>query len=255
MKKIIIMCLALLAAVTALYAADRVTDNAGLLNAADKQSLEQLVSSIAANYKFELVIVTEMDIGDAWPMDYADDFFDYNGFGLGRDRDGCLLLVVTGSRDYWFSTSGRGIGILTPAAYNKLEDDVLEYLRYNDYAGAFRTFIQDWEEFLVLDAKGRHYNFFHEYNAILVIAGWITSLAIGFIVVLAWKSRMNTIIAKGQAAAYVVHGSLAFKEQKDRFLYSAVTKTRRESQSSSSGGRGIHTSSSGRSHGGGGGKY
>jgi uncharacterized protein len=199
------------------------------------------------------VIVTENDIGNARPRDYADDFFDYNGYGLGKDRDGCLFLVVMGSRDYWFSTSGRGIGLFNDTAAGKLEKDVLNYLRNDDYFNAFAAFAANWETFLVLDGKGRRYNVFYEYNAVMVAIAWLVSLGIGFLIVGLWKRSMNTALPQTQAAAYTVPGSLSFAVQQDQFLYSSISKTARASNTGSQGG--VHTGSSGRSHGGRGGKF
>jgi len=68
------------------------------------------------------------------------------------------------------------------------------------------------------------------------------------------KSKMNTALPKTEADRFIVPGSLVFTRQTDTFLYSTETRTRR-ADTSSSGRGGIHTSSSGRSHGGGGGKY
>ena len=233
---------------------DRIADNAGLLSPQEKANLTELIASIAATYDFDLVIVTETDIGDTRPMDYADDFFDYNGYGLGGDRDGCLFLQVTGSRDYWFSTSGRGIGVLTSTALNKLEASTVKFLKEGNPYEAYRAFLLDWELFLSLDAKGRHYNFFYRWNVVLVSISWFLALITGLIVVQIWKRSMNTALPQTQAAGYVVPGSFVFREKKDNFLYSTVTREKREDQTPSSGG-GVHTGSSGRSHGGGGGKY
>ena len=236
------------------HARDRVVDNAGLLNSGEKASLSARLDSLSEAYDFDLVIVTEESIGGARPMDYADDFFDYNGYGLGGDRDGCLFLIVTGTRDYWISTSGRGIDILNPHAFGKLESDALQFLRGNNYYAAFDSFVKNWERFLIIGAKGKSYNFFDRSHGILVIIGWVIALVIGFIVVLIWKKGMNTALPKTQADSYMIPGSLNFSAKTDRFLYSVVTKTKRKDESSSSSG-GSHTSSSGRSHGGGGGKY
>ncbi|MDR0474729.1 MAG: TPM domain-containing protein [Treponema sp.] len=252
-KKRFILWLVLLFFTKALFAGERVVDNAGLLNNAQAENLKTLLDSIAASYNFDLVIVTEEDIGNTESMEYADDFFDYNGYGLGEDRDGCLFLVVTGSRDYWFSTSGRGIKILNSSAFNKLENDVLKSLKNNDYYSAFNTFAVDWEQFLALNAKGRNYNFFQRQNLVLTGIGWLVALIIGFIIVQSWKSKMNTAVPDGLADVYIVPGSLVFRDKRDRFLYSTITKTKRETKSSSGGSS--HTGSSGRSHGGGGGKY
>ena len=252
--KFVILPLLFLFFTLPLFPQNRVADNAGLLSPGEKGRLAARLDSIVAAYNFDLVIVTEHSIGGAEPMDYADDFFDNNGYGLGDNRDGCLFLIVTGTRDYWISTSGRGIGILNSSAFKKLESDVVKFLKGDNYNAAFNSFLDNWERFLTLEAKGRSYNFFAQWNIVLVIIGWLIALATGFIVVQVWKSGMNTALPKTQAAAYMIPGSLAFSAKTDRFLYSTVTKTRRQSESSSSGGR-SHAGSSGRGHGGGGGKY
>ena len=252
--KLFLLFLAIFIISAPLFAKSRVIDSAGLLSAAEAASLQDLADTVSVTYNFDLVIVTENDIGNAQPENYADDFFDYNGYGFGQEQDGCLFLVVIGIRDYWFSTSGRGKEIFNDAAAGKLEKDVLDSLRNDDYYSAFAAFVKNWEEFLVLDAEGRHYNVFYEYNVIMVVIAWLVSLGIGFLIVGIWKKGMNTALPQTQAAAYVIPGSLSFTVQRDQFLYSSVSKTARANDSGSSGG-GIHTSSSGRSHGGRGGKF
>jgi uncharacterized protein len=235
---------------------DRIVDNAGILSVSQKNDLISLIDTIAAAYNFDLVIVTETSIVDKSPMQYADDFFDYNGYGMGNGRDGCLFLQVTGSRDMWISTSGRGINVLNPYAYNKLESETVKLLRAGNSYAAFRAFILAWDEFLGLEAQGgRSYNFFYKNNLVLVLISWLIAFVIGLIVVSVWKHGMNTALPKTQAIAYIIPESLNFTTQKDSFLYSTVTKTKRQTQSSSSGRVATHTSSSGRSHGGGGKKY
>jgi uncharacterized protein len=229
----------------------RIIDNAGLLTPQERESLLALVSSAMSTYSFDLVIVTEKNIGSSTPGQYADNFYE-NHYGVGQD--GCLFLLVTDSRDYWFSTSGKGKNILNSAAADKLESSVLKKLKENNFYGAFNTFLVNWNEFLALDAKGRNYNFFHQWNLVLVLIAWALALAIGFIVVHTWKSAMDTVLPQTQAAAYVVPGSLAFKEKKDSFLYSTLSKTKIQTQGSSSG-RGISAGSSGGGHSGRGGKF
>jgi uncharacterized protein len=236
-----------------LFAKNHVIDNAGLLNGEEKAILEKMIKTISSTYNFDLVILTVKNIGGASPTDYADNFFDKNGYGLGENRDGCIFLQVTESHDYWFNTSGRGINVLNPTAYSKLDSVVFPYLRNNNPSGAYYAFINTWENFLVLDAQGRSFNFFYQYNIILMIIAWVISVLTGFIIILSWKKQMDTALAKEQADNFIIPGSLAFTQQTDRFLFSTVTKIARPKSTSSS--IGSHTSSSGRSHGGGGGKY
>jgi len=255
--KLIKLCLAVMIVffVSPVFAQERVVDNANLLNPQEKENLKAVISSVASMYNFDLVIVTENDIGGASPMTYADDFFDYKGYGLGQNRDGCLFLLVTGSRDYCFSTSGSGEKIYTSTALSKLKDDIVKLLKNGSYYGAFQAFLLDSKEFLALNARGgRTYNFFHRWNYVSVLVAWLLSLLIGFMVVQSWKKKMNTALPQTQAAAYVVPGSLAFNVKTETFLYSIVNKSAR-SNDNSHGGGGSHTGSSGRSHGGGGGRY
>ena len=254
-KNLLVLALLVLCAPVFLSAQDRVVDNAGLLSGSQEAELERRLAEIASIYDFDLVIVTETSIGNTRTADYADDFFDNRGYGLGQDRDGCLFLQVTGSRDYWFSTSGRGVRILNNTAGGKLESDVRGFLRNGDAAGAYRAYIRAWEEFLALEAKGRNYNHFHRLRFQLFAGTWIFAIGLGFMTVQAMKAQMNTALPKKEADSYVIPGSLAFTAQQERFLYSTVTKTKRSSSSSSSSGSGGRTSSSGRRHGGRGGKY
>jgi uncharacterized protein len=236
------------------FALDRVVDNAGILSAGEKSDLINLADSVAAAYNFDLVIVTEKSIGDASPKSYADAVFDNYSYGKGANRDGCIFLMVTGSRDFWFSTSGRGIKILNEYAGQKLDSDTVKYLREGNHNAAFRAFVQDWDQFLSLEAKGRSYNFLDQWNVVLVIIAWVLALIIGCAVVFTWKRGMNSVMPQTQAAAYVVPGSLNFTAKNERFLYSNQTKTRKQS-SGTSGAAGSFLGSSGRSHGGRGGKF
>ena len=62
------------------------------------------------------------------------------------------------------------------------------------------------------------------------------AFAIGFGYVWSWRSSMNTAVSPGQANAYMVSDSLDFREKTDRFLYNTVTKTKRQTTQSYSGG-------------------
>ena len=229
----------------------RIVDNAGLLSQDEKSNLTRIIDSVSEKYQFDLVIVTEKSTGGNSVKAFADDFFDYNGYGFGTEADGCLFLLSMENRDYAFSATGRGIKILNGTAHDKIENDMLKLLAGNNYYRAFTVYVSVWEEFLELEAKGRSYNFFHHYNLIITAVAWVIALVIGFCIVSFWKKAMNTALPATQAAAYVVPGSLSFTEKKDRFLYSTVTKTRRQTQSSGGG----RTGSSGRSHSGRSGKF
>jgi uncharacterized membrane protein YgcG len=160
-----------------------------------------------------------------------------------------------GTRDYWFSTPGRGKKILNSTAFRKLESDTGKYLGEDNYYAAFSIFIQDWDKFLGLEAKGRSYNFFYQWNIVLMIIVWLVAIGIGFAIVYIWKRGMNTAMAQTQAAAYVVPGSLNFSSKKDSLIFSKTTKIKKSSGGSSSALSGaLRAGSSGLRHGGRGGR-
>jgi len=213
----------------------RVIDNAGILSAENKATLESMIEKISSAYNFDLIIYTERDIGGVNPIDYSWAFLDAAGLG-GETWDGCLFLQATANRNYAFTASGRGSKILNPAAYSNLEGKVLAHLRNNDFFGAYLTYISIWEKYLALEANGRSYNIFTRYNLIFTAISWVLSLLIGLFVLRSWKAKMNTVLPKTEADAYMVPGSLNFTKQSDRFLYSTMTRIRRENRNSGQGG-------------------
>jgi uncharacterized protein len=256
MKKLLLFLLFL--PVLAFSQENQVFDNAGILSADEIAALQARISAVKSAYDFNIVIVTETNIGDAAPMDYADDFFDYNGFR--NETGGALLLQVTETRDWHISTFGvgkfGGETIFNTFALGKTGNNIVDYLKKNNPAGAYNAFIDDVENYLQLAADGKHLSPLSNNITYFIIGAWLLAFLIALGIVTVWKGQLNTAVGAKQARAYIVAGSLQLSESADRFLYSTVTMIARpkESSSSSSGG-GSHTSSSGSSHGGGGGKY
>ena len=81
-----------------------------------------------------------------------------------------------------------------------------------------------------------------------LLIGLAVGLVVALIITGIWKRQLKSVRSKSAAADYVLPGSLQITGSQDLYLYSTVTKVKRQ-QSSSSG------SSSGRSHSGGGGGF
>jgi len=247
-----------LSAPAVLTAQDRVVDNAGILSAGEKQGLRNKIAELSSKYNFDLVIVTEKSIGGVNPANYAVNFYESKGYGSGPNRDGCIFLQVENTREIEVRATGKGESILNSYAKNKVLDTAANLLKTNNSYAAYYSFLNNMELFLSLDEKGgRRYNFFYQWNYLLVAIAWAIAFLIGFLVVHSWKLQMNTALKQTQANAYIIQGSLNFTQKTDRFLYSTVTKTARQTSSSGGGrsGGGRVMSSSGRSFSGGGRRY
>ena len=68
------------------------------------------------------------------------------------------------------------------------------------------------------------------------------------------RSKMNPVKCSAAANSSIVDGSFNLTRSGDYFLYKTVSKTARPKPASSKGSS-VHRSSSGRSHGGGGGEF
>ena len=72
-------------------ASPRLADEAGLLSGTEHAAIEKQLDKLSASYGLDVVIVTTDSTGSRTPMEYADDYFDYNDYA----PDGVLLLLST----------------------------------------------------------------------------------------------------------------------------------------------------------------
>lgn len=222
-----------------------IRDDAGVLSDDSAAAIESKLEDFRANHEFDLVIVTSTGVASYERQDYADDYYDYNGYGYGEDHDGALLLVNVfedgsyESGNSWISTCGSGLSFITDEDISDIGEELTPLLIGGDYAKAFDIF----PDLVGDDIAGK------KFKGILIVIG--SALVLGIICAVIYtgklKNEMNSVAAAAEANNYVVDGSLKLDRSYDHFLYSSITKTEKQSSSSSS-----HTSSSGATHGGGG---
>lgn len=253
MKKIysVLCCFFMLCAilsVTAFAHPDRLVDNADLLTVEEESVLRAKLDEISETYQADVVIVTTLTTDGKSPMAYADDFFDYNGYGYGSSYDGVLLLISMEDRDWVISTSGMCIDALNDSTIESIGDWMLNDLSNGWYADAFETFVNECEYYINGEING----FPFEFGANLMIA-LVVGLIVAFIVTMIMKSNLRSVRRQTGASDYVKANSLQLTQSNEIFLYRNVTAVKKVSESSGSGS--THRSSSGRMHGGGGGKF
>lgn len=152
-------------------------DKEHLVSDSRAEALSKRLKEIGSAYQCDVVIVTVPTLGSKTAEEYADDYFDYNGYGYGAtpnangttvDGDGILLLISTEERDYWISTSGYGITAFTDYGIQTyLEDRFLPYLSNDDYNGGFNAFADGCEYLLKNAREGVPYDYRRVY-----IDGW-----------------------------------------------------------------------------------
>lgn len=242
----------------------RLTDDGDLLSSGEERELLEKLDEISLRQKFDVVIVTVAGIPEGYTVwDYADDLYDYEGFGQGTGRDGCLLLISMEERDWYISTRGYGITALTDAGIQYIGEQLIDNgLSDGDYLDAFLTYARLCDEFVTQARTGNPYdkgNLPKEKLPLALIAAIALALGAGmaFIPVTVMKVQMKPVRQKRDAGDYVQRNSLTLTRARDVFLYRNLTRTEipKDTGSNGGGGSSVHTSSSGASHGGGGGKF
>ena len=236
----------------------RLTDEADLLSDSEETDLLAKLDEISDRQKCDVVVATVNSLEGKTAMEYADDFYDYNGYGYGEERDGIILLISMEDRDWWMSTCGYGITAFTDAGQKYMSDKFIPMVSDGEYADAFTKYADLCDEFLTQAKTGEPYDKSNMPKESLNIIWLPIDLAVGlfaaFIVASLKKSKLKTVRRKAAAQDYVVDGSFRVTKNYDRFITKNVT-TRTIHRDDDSGGSSTHTSSSGSSHGGSGGKF
>ena len=233
----------------------RLVDEAGLLDENEAYDLNSILNQVSEELSFDIVVVTVDSLNGEDAESFADDYYDYNGYGMGEDYDGALLLVSIDERQWHISTYGYGTAALSDDDLYAMEDTLVRHLSEGYYSEAFEYFA--WVCYS--DAKeakeaGVTYGG-AESEEMGIVTSVLVSLIAGFILafvpMLVMKSKMKSVRARSEAADYMDLGSRRITRSHDRFLYHTINRAYTPKQENSS----THTSSSGRSHGGRGGGF
>jgi uncharacterized protein len=129
------------------YDAPRVVDGADLFTDAEEGALAGRIAEMGEKWGSDFVIVTVNDTGSLSHMEYADDFYDYNGYGLGPDYDGMLLLICTNPehRGWWISTFAECFDRFGERDIDGLGSAIKPYLSDGDYFRAAEAYLDGVE--------------------------------------------------------------------------------------------------------------
>ena len=241
----------------------RLQDDAALLSSDEYNEVLSRLDELCERQSFDVVIHTTEDMdGYSSVVAYADDYYDYNGYGYGEDRDGIILVVAMNTRDLYISTCGFGITAFTDYGIDTLLDDVKGYFSDGDYYGGFCSFISEADEYITSAKNGSPYDindgdYYYSsersgfFNFTWLMASLIMGLVCALIIVGTMKAQLKTVRPALAAGSYVRKDSIKVKSERDIYLYRNVSRTEIVRESSS-GGSSTHVSSSGTTHGGGG---
>lgn len=276
-KKLLVILLVLLMPLLAL-ADMQVIDNANLFTTTDVSRMNDVIARIEREHQVDMVVLTTNDVPtdyseSMWRVrDYADDFYDNGGYGMGEDFSGMLILLDMNNRVMWLSTGGVMIDYITDAREESILDRAYTYLSYGDYGEAMVAALDRVEYYM---NKGRQEGSFRYdevtgqrlsgyYNTLTSGELGVAALAGGGVALTIFLSISGSYSLKGSTYSYdrSANSSLVLTRDDEVFVRQFTRRTPRNTGSHGSsgggghsGGSGVHRSSGGRSHGGGGRRF
>lgn len=223
-----------------------VVDQANIIPDDVEAALIARCDTIAEEYKMEVAIVTASDFGGLIAEAYADDFYDFNGYGYGENDDGMLVVYKPGEegeREIYITTQGNGSGVFFEGIRDGIITDMKDYLVAEDYEKAFNTYLDRAEEQLKPGTP-----------VIWLFVLALVGAVVGLLITGSMTSKNKSVVAQNHAKVYTRQGSMVVTGAQDVYAYSFVdTKPKQTSDSSDD--DSTHTSSSGRTHSGSGAKF
>ena len=276
-KKLMVTLLLLMLPLIAL-ADVQVVDDAHLFTENEIARMNEMIAQVEKEHQVDLAVLSTYAVPDDYSesmyrvRNYADDYYDKGGFGMGEDFSGMLILLDMNNRVMWLSTGGVMIEYINDDREEVILDDAYAYLskgyygeamiaalnrtsRYMDKGRAEGTFLYD-------EVTGKRLSGI--YNALTDGEIGIAAVAGAGVALMCWMSINGSYNLTGSTYSYSKSANASVKLTKDDevFVRQFVRKTLRSTSSSGgssggsrSGGSGVHHSSSGRSHGGGGRRF
>ncbi len=125
--------------------APRVVDTADIFTDNEEKELALLIKEASAEANKDIVIFTDVSTYGLERKIYAADFYDFNGYGFGDDREGVCLMICMDpdDRGWWTCCTGPDtMELYTESIANQIEDELYYYMANGDYGSG----VADWIE-------------------------------------------------------------------------------------------------------------
>ncbi|MBR2577639.1 MAG: TPM domain-containing protein, partial [Erysipelotrichaceae bacterium] len=184
-------------------------DLAGLLSDSEENDIAKRLKEVSRRYGIEVVGVVTDSLNGMTPQNYADDFYDLNGY----PDDGFILLISIEESDWYVSTRGKAIKYITDYGIDYMIDEMLPDLRNGDFYGAYKKYANA-ADYLLSSAKGGDIIDINtgpgsreEFGAVNIGIGAGIGAIVSFITTLIMKGKLKSVHKQRYARNYIVKDS------------------------------------------------
>ena len=244
---------------------DKIYDFGEYLTQEEKENLKIKIDKYISTYNLDLVIVTKKDYPYSSMRSYAEDFYDYNNFGIGNTHDGIILFFNIDSEGpcVYIVTTGEAIRIYDDQRIDSLKTRMSNQKSNGNYR-MIDAFIDALDSYASMGVAPSNKDTYIDKNGDLKVVRHYP-FSIIFYSLLFTFIIMIILIKKNKILKKAYDANNYFDKSEYQILIhdivhtnSSVRKIVHQSSSSShsgrTGGSSVHVGSSGTSHGGGGGR-
>ncbi len=170
-KRILCLLMLILLLPCAALANEMVIDDAKLFSSYEINDMEQIIQRIEAEYQMDILVLTTYDVPQTYNdyaiQDYADNYFDQHGYGLGEDGAGLLYMIDMTNRAPCISTSGVMIDYITDDRLDTLFNVSYDELCNGNYGKATIVLLNTLEQQVEQGIPEGSFRYNAETNSIL----------------------------------------------------------------------------------------
>ncbi len=231
---------------------EKIYDFANLFSDYEEEKLLRQINTYIDQYKMDLAVVTVNENNKNSPQEYADDFYDYNHFGKGNNRDGILFLIDMQNREIYMTTTGNAIRMYNDHRIDFSLKKVYKNMTNKDYYKGTSEYIEIISKYANLGLpSGQDRRVEKDILSTLLFSS-IISLIITIIIMIILISKNKLVNKQETAEQYLQKESIQINDLGNTLINSNTVRHYIDHDTSSGGGSSTHSGSSGISHGGGG---
>lgn len=240
-----------------------VFDEAGLFSAAKRTELEELGQKLEKEYKMNFLMLTTDDAYGMSSAQFAEDFYEKEGYAANGRSGGIVLIIDMDNREMNLISDGSMIYYITDAREERIYDAGEDYLRKKEYGNAMYAMLRQVEAYMEKGIPNNQYSYDTEtgkivYHRSLTSMDVIIAFAAAFLSAggVCFVLYRRYSVVKEYEYQVNQNAEINLTGRQDRLVNQFVTQRRiPKSPPPGSGGSGgrtsTHTSSGGRTYGGG----
>ena len=248
-----------------------VVDQADLLSDDENIALDNMAETLSEKHGIDVLIAIVDTLEGETAENYA---VSLNGSRNWWDTDDAVLYLLAMEEQEWYiATFGDAIHLLSDYTLDQLGYGAASYFSEGYWYEGFESYLEDMlpayldpgQQSSPVYSHDSSYGYYDDprpqssrsrksFLSVLPLSALI-GLVAAAVTLLIMRHSMNTKRRQRSAGDYLTQGSYHLRTHQDIFLYSNVSKVRRQQNTNSGGGSSVHRSSGGRSYGGRGGKF